>query len=115
MRKSLSFCLLPLVLAGCGEQSAIENAVRANLRDPESAQFRNLLVSKHKTWACVEWNSKNAFGGYGDWDIARLKNHGNGWNVLEMQVPSEYMHYCTQEGMDKNEAAQEAVNSLLGR
>jgi hypothetical protein len=104
---------MSLVLAGCGEQAAIENAVRANLRDPDSSQFRNLLVSKHKTLACVEWNSKNSFGGYGDWDVARLKNDGKGWNVQEMQLSSENMSNCAQESMDKDEAAQENLKFLL--
>jgi hypothetical protein len=37
-------------------------AVQAELKDPDSAQFRNIVASE--TAACGEVNAKNAFGGY---------------------------------------------------
>jgi hypothetical protein len=40
-----------------------EDAVRARLKDPESAQFQNQRVSA-KGAACGEVNAKNGFGGY---------------------------------------------------
>jgi hypothetical protein len=43
-----------------------EQAVKARLRDPESAQFRNeVVVHKAKTTAlCGEVNARNGFGGF---------------------------------------------------
>ncbi|WP_036052429.1 hypothetical protein [Bradyrhizobium sp. URHD0069] len=40
--------------------------VRANLRDPDSAQFQDIIVFRHgnKHTACGSVNSKNGFGGY---------------------------------------------------
>lgn len=113
MQKYLSFCVLSLALTGCGEQSAIEDAIRANLRDPDSAKFRNLVVSQKKATACIEWNAKNAFGGYGDWDVARLKNIGGSWVVLEMQVTSKDLQFCTQKAMDTGESIAESIDRLL--
>jgi hypothetical protein len=42
-----------------------EDAVREKLRDPSSAQFRNVrLNSLSSSEVCGEVNAKNAFGGY---------------------------------------------------
>ena len=49
------------------QEAAIEQAASRDLRDPGSAQFRNLvrLVSDQGGEAyCGEINAKNAFGGY---------------------------------------------------
>lgn len=50
---------------------AAEEAVKSKLKDPESAQFRNVVKytsshyeSGHNTAVCGEVNSKNGFGGY---------------------------------------------------
>ena len=69
--------MIPLVLAGCkpGEEKAISLAkseVAANLKDPASAQFRNVKVSKMTdaedghviAVVCGEINGKNGFGAY---------------------------------------------------
>lgn len=42
--------------------SHIEEAVAAELRDPSSAQFRNIMEGTET--ACGEVNAKNAFGAY---------------------------------------------------
>lgn len=47
--------------------SAAEINLKANLKDPESAKFRGLFVSKLDSGAyalCGKVNSKNSFGGY---------------------------------------------------
>ncbi|HFZ0817367.1 TPA: lipoprotein [Enterobacter cloacae] len=77
MKKILLALVIPLVLAGCkpGEEKAISLAkseVAANLKDPASAQFRNVKVAKMmdadhgRVFAivCGEINGKNGFGAY---------------------------------------------------
>ncbi|MBS6077508.1 MAG: membrane lipoprotein lipid attachment site-containing protein [Citrobacter freundii] len=77
MKKILLALVIPLVLAGCkpGEEKAISLAkseVAANLKDPGSAQFRNVKVSKMTdaedghvvAVVCGEINGKNGFGAY---------------------------------------------------
>lgn len=77
MKKILLALVIPLVLAGCkpGEEKAISLAkseVAANLKDPVSAQFRNVKVSKMTdaedghvvAVVCGEINGKNGFGAY---------------------------------------------------
>jgi hypothetical protein len=57
-----------LALAGLGEPARAmpvfiaENAVKQLLKDPDSAQFRN--VKEFTGPVCGEVNSKNGFGGY---------------------------------------------------
>lgn len=51
-------------LVGCsGAERSAEAKVAAILRDPSSAQFRNVEIRKSGA-ACGEVNSKNGFGGY---------------------------------------------------
>lgn len=77
MKKILLALVIPLVLAGCkpGEEKAISLAkseVAVNLKDPASAQFRNVKVSKMTdaedghvvAVVCGEINGKNGFGAY---------------------------------------------------
>ncbi|AXY31166.1 hypothetical protein [Klebsiella aerogenes] len=77
MKKLLLTLVIPLVLSGCkpGEEKAISLAkseVAANLKDPASAQFRNVKVSKMTdaedghviAVVCGEINGKNGFGAY---------------------------------------------------
>jgi hypothetical protein len=45
-----------------------KDAVRAKLKDPDSAQFQNVRFHENKDgvpMTCGEVNSKNSFGGYG--------------------------------------------------
>jgi len=77
VKKILLALAVTLVLAGCkpGEEKAISLAkseVSANLKDPASAQFRNVKVSKMTdaedgrvvAVVCGEINGKNGFGAY---------------------------------------------------
>ncbi|RXX51382.1 hypothetical protein DD604_03455 [Enterobacter cloacae] len=77
MKKILLALVIPLILSGCkpGEEKAISLAkseVAANLKDPASAQFRNVKVSKMTdaedgrvvAVVCGEINGKNGFGAY---------------------------------------------------
>lgn len=56
---------VPLALAACGgDQSAAETAVRAALRDPDSAKFGAFHYNSDTQRACLTVNAKNAMGGY---------------------------------------------------
>ena len=61
---------------------AIEEKVAAQLRDPESAQFRNL--HGEKTATCGEVNGKNAFGAYVGF---RRFVHSDGSTIFESEEP----------------------------
>jgi hypothetical protein len=58
-----------MIIVGWEDGSVIARAkavVRANLRDPDSAQFQDIIVFRHgnKHTACGSVNSKNGLGGY---------------------------------------------------
>lgn len=69
-----------LTLSGCGPKappepsleekisSAAEEALKLKLKDPESAQFRNMYIKKTESEGlyavCGELNAKNSMGGY---------------------------------------------------
>ena len=84
-------------LSACGEsqsqkeariraniQMMSEEAVRARLKDPESAQFQNQHVSA-KGAGCGEVNSKNGFGGYTG--FKRYIFAGKNLTVFESDMP----------------------------
>lgn len=60
-----------LLLAGCGSQDIekAKKAVASRLKDPESANFRNVEIYRDNgsVTVCGEVNSKNGFGGYGEY------------------------------------------------
>ena len=64
--------VVALLVGGChllpGTEAAdIEQAkakAARDLRDPESAQFRDVATSDDGTWVCGEINGKNAYGAY---------------------------------------------------
>lgn len=70
MKTLIIAALAASTLAACAPQptreemqiAAVQEAVRAQLRDPQSAQFTN--VRKSRLAICGEVNSKNAYGGY---------------------------------------------------
>jgi hypothetical protein len=66
------------------EEKLLKAAVRAGLKDPDSARFGPMLIYKNKH-ACVDVNAKNAFGGYvGAHTIFVSKTEG-GWSyILDM-------------------------------
>lgn len=77
--KRLAFLTVTLLLAGCDQtETSGRKLVEASLRDPSSAQFRNLVTVTEPQIAptaglvvtpggkvlCGEVNGKNGFGGY---------------------------------------------------
>ncbi|WFC43183.1 hypothetical protein [Pseudoxanthomonas sp. SE1] len=70
--KSVLLCVA-LALAGCAVseeerfQDQAQRDIRASLKDPKSAEFRNLSVNPGLSGVrvvCGEVNSRNSFGGY---------------------------------------------------
>lgn len=105
------FVLLPLVfmLAACGEESKIKDAVRNSLKDPGSAQFKDAIISAKKNMACITWNAKNSMGGYGNWSTAELAKEDSEWIVQEMQGNPDN---CTQDHFLIENAKLEAIDLL---
>jgi hypothetical protein len=60
----ITLLLLAAVSLTPNQTRAIEQEVKTLLRDPQSAQFRNIKANDKHVF-CGEVNSKNGFGGYG--------------------------------------------------
>jgi hypothetical protein len=92
------------ILAGCDrgkttEELLIESAqgiVAAQLKDPQSAQFRNMKGSEKARMVCGEINAKNSMGGYigfknfmvaGDVDTASHTFQAKAYSLIEPAEP----------------------------
>lgn len=78
MKKTLAFCALSLILMACSESSkpvaedveitAAKKAVIEQLKDPNSAEFKNVgkyvATISGKPMVCGQVNAKNSMGGY---------------------------------------------------
>lgn len=68
MKRATILLVAGLALAGCSNEADKAKELVANeLRDPSSAQFRDVEVVKQKDGSsavCGEVNGKNAYGGY---------------------------------------------------
>jgi hypothetical protein len=78
---------ISLSLSSCSKENDIEEAVKANLNDPESAQFGKITIAETSEGkkACATVNSKNQFGGYvGDRQfVLNFDKLGQEWRVIE--------------------------------
>jgi|TARA_B110000211_G_C13875516_1_gene462738 hypothetical protein len=64
----LFFCTLTLPAAVTGAEIEIPekylNSITYNLKDPDSAKFRNVIADEENTVFCGEINAKNSYGAY---------------------------------------------------
>ncbi|GHU25841.1 hypothetical protein AGMMS50256_01350 [Betaproteobacteria bacterium] len=108
MRKSLLLFPIVFLLAAWGwsDNSKIEDIVRQNLKDPGSAQFKDIIFSADKRRACIVWNAKNSLGGYGGWHIAEFKKENSEWVVKDMDVPEPNCREISFQAFDAKEKAE---------
>lgn len=76
--------LIALGISGCGfsDESKIQDAVRARLKDPDSARFGELTVVGKQ--ACITVNAKNSMGGYTGDQQAYLQEADGNWDVVDI-------------------------------
>ncbi len=101
MKPTFLYIAVAFFLVACSERSDVEETVRARLKDPASAQFKDFVVSDSSNFACIVWNARNSMGGYGDWDIAELKRENSQWQITKMRGSVEN---CTAEGLKSKES-----------
>lgn len=86
--------LMALSMSGCGDKSVspaqvteedkMQAAVRASLKDPDSAKFGKMTqVNERK--ACLTVNAKNALGGYTGDQQAYLMKSESKWEVFQIE------------------------------
>lgn len=92
MKYVASFAALAL-LGGCSDNGAVTDAVKAGLKDPDSAEFGAIDIREGPggKWACVTVNARNSFGGYtGDQQVKLKHTAGEGWQWVG--EPAEISH-----------------------
>ncbi|MGO2242097.1 MAG: hypothetical protein ACTH5D_10110 [Halomonas sp.] len=88
------------MLAGCkpsvSEIDKAKDAVAERLRDPSSAQFRNVKGGERRGLysVCGEVNGKNAYGAYSGYERFITNNEGN-VVYLESQLPTFNVMWIT--------------------
>lgn len=106
MNKGILALIACLGVVGCNDGSKIEQAVRENLNDPDSAKFRGLTVSEDGRMACISWNAKNMMGGYGQWKFARLEEKESGWFVENIEIPESQCSEAALKSIKIGDVAQ---------
>lgn len=94
------FIICAAMLAGCkpsiSEEDKVKNAVAERLRDPSSAQFRNVKTGERRGMyhVCGEVNGKNAYGAYSGYERFVASNDGKAI-YLESQWPTFEVRWIT--------------------
>ncbi len=97
--KYLILCAGVAVLSACTENGAIEEAVKARLKDPDSAKFGEISIIEGKTGkhACATVNARNAMGGYnGDAQMFLSYDETDGWIAVD-SLDDYYSHEKCKE------------------
>jgi hypothetical protein len=68
MKKTLAIIFAVLLLGACtsSDLDKAKQAVKVNLKDPDSAQFKDVTVVTDIV--CGQFNAKNSMGGYSDYE-----------------------------------------------
>jgi len=87
MNRKFSIIATALILAACGQESAIQKSVRGSLKDPESAKFGESTVLDNK-FACMTVNAKTAWVVTREIRQALLVKKDGEWIVAEIDQMS---------------------------
>lgn len=96
--KHMKYLAALAVLAGCSDNTAIKDAIKSGLKDPDSAEFGEIGVAQGPKgkWSCVTVNARNSFGGYtGDKQIALKHVAPKGW--IWIGEPTDITHETCME------------------
>lgn len=89
-----------VMLIGCkpsiSKEDKVKEAVAERLRDPDSAQFRNIKSGERRGMfnVCGEVNGKNAYGAYAGYERFVASNDGKAI-YLESQWPTFEVRWIT--------------------
>ena len=88
----------------------MKKLVVENLKDRESARFYgDIIYSDARDRACVEYNAKNSFGGYGNSSKAELKKVKGEWTLVSMDSSCSKQTFDEDAKLAKDAAAAQAL------
>lgn len=103
--------VLPLAIAACSGRSGAEDAVRQNLKDPDSAKFGAFYYNSATGRACLTTNAKNAMGGYtGDSQVHLTKDKA-GWQYVSDN--EETHEECRSQYADEARSDEQVINDAV--
>jgi hypothetical protein len=83
--KKLTILAALILLAACNSnKSGAEDAVRAVLKDPDSAKFGEFYYNEKTQKGCLTVNAKNSMGGYTGDQQAYIEKTDKGWDSFEI-------------------------------
>lgn len=85
--KKLTLLAALAMLAAC-DRSGAEEAVRANLKDPDSAKFGDFYYNDKTKKGCLTVNARNSMGGYTGDQQAYVKHTDDGWEAIAVAAIS---------------------------
>jgi hypothetical protein len=90
-----------LALAGCSQRSAVEGAVKDNLKDPDSVRFGTFYYNRSSKRACITVNAKNSMGGYTGDKQVRMEKTTDGWQWIEdrEETPDDCRAFFADQGI----------------
>lgn len=92
-RISLLVLIAAVSLPAVAQEAELKAIVLGTLKDPDSAQFRNLRVVSGGAALCGEVNAKNSYGGYNGFKSFVADSEGVAWQG-DGSTPSEtYKQY----------------------
>lgn len=98
MKKLVSLTSLIILLlssTGCSQStSEVEDLIKKNLKDPDSAKFQGFQINDSNNFACIHWNAKNSFGGYSKWKTTEFYKINSKWSILGKKSQPEN---CTSD------------------
>ena len=80
-----------------------EQRISDRLKDPSSAQFRNVFVSENGHYVCGEVNSKNGFGGYTGFKHFVVTGTDTSHQLSEADMEMFHSNVDSIEGDDNDE------------
>ncbi len=115
MKVALIIFVIAVGIAGCDSpafDNSIKKAVRAKLKDPDSAKFGNEIIVQ--TRACISVNAKNSYGGYTGESIAHLKKNVGSDTWYVETVEGEPCYATVLDGkLAIDKANEEAEKTLI--
>jgi len=95
------------LLSGCSDPSSeLGELIKPRLKDPDSLKITQTTSNSESTRACVLWNAKNSFGGYGQPSVTSFKKSSTGWAIAKWEADVEK---CSQAYFDALDAYYEYI------
>lgn len=113
-KKIICALALPLALAGCGQRSAAEKAVREAMKDPDSAKFGTFYYNSKTGKACLTTNAKNSLGGYTGDSQSELLRDKEGWHYVSdgEESPADCRSNYADDPRSEVDAVEQAAANL---